>query len=242
MKASMITALATCVIGLGMMGGVNAKTNSSGKPSVAVAEFKNTSSAGWWNGSIGWELSGMLSNELAATGKFSVLERDKLEKVMEEQNLMASGRAKAGKAAQMGKIVGAQYLVTGTVTAYEESTKSGRSGMSFGGLSLKNNSAEAYIAIDIRVIDTTTGEISHVRTIEGTSKSGGSGVGLSKFGFSGDTESEKKSPAGRAVRGAVVRVSEYLDCVMVRKDGCESQFQAQDDRRRKKTSDSISID
>jgi hypothetical protein len=34
---------------------------------VAVAEFKNESGAGWWRGGVGWELSGMLSNELVAT-------------------------------------------------------------------------------------------------------------------------------------------------------------------------------
>ena len=38
----------------------------------------------------GWELSGMLTNELAATGSFSMVERSKLEHVLDEQNLAAS--------------------------------------------------------------------------------------------------------------------------------------------------------
>ena len=42
-----------------------------GKPSVAVIEFNNETSAGWWSGGVGWELAGMVSNELAATGSFT---------------------------------------------------------------------------------------------------------------------------------------------------------------------------
>jgi curli biogenesis system outer membrane secretion channel CsgG len=213
-----------------------------GKPVIAVAEFKNETSAGWWNSSIGWELSSLLSNELAATDGFRVVERQKLQSVMEEQNLMASGRAKLSNAAQMGKLFGADYLVMGTVTSYEEQTKNSGGGMSFGGISLGSKGSEAYVAIDVRVVNSSTGEIAFTRTIEGTSKSGGSSMGISKFGFSGDAKSENNKPAGKAIRAAVVLVSDYLDCVMVRKDGCEAAFQQQDQRRRKKTSSALSID
>ena len=43
------------------------------KPSIGVAEFRNESGAGWWRGGVGWELSGMLANELAATRKYQVM-------------------------------------------------------------------------------------------------------------------------------------------------------------------------
>ncbi|MGH8173760.1 MAG: CsgG/HfaB family protein, partial [Rhodanobacteraceae bacterium] len=77
---------------------------AGGKPSVGVAEFKNESAAGWWSGGVGWELSGMLSNELSSSGDFRVVERAKLEKVLEEQNLAASGRVKSGTGAKMGQV------------------------------------------------------------------------------------------------------------------------------------------
>lgn len=79
------------------------------KPSIGVTEFKNESGAAWWRGGVGWELAGMLSNELAATGKFRIAERSKLESVLEEQNLAASGRVKAGTGARLGQVTGAQY-------------------------------------------------------------------------------------------------------------------------------------
>jgi curli biogenesis system outer membrane secretion channel CsgG len=54
------------------------------KPTVAVIEFSNESGAGWWRGGVGRELAGMLSNELGATRSFRVLERAKLDAVLDE--------------------------------------------------------------------------------------------------------------------------------------------------------------
>ena len=79
------------------------KSLKEGKPVIAVAEFKNETSAGWWSGGVGYDLASLLGNELANTGSFRVVERQKLEQVLEEQNLMASGRAKLSEAAQIGK-------------------------------------------------------------------------------------------------------------------------------------------
>ena len=70
-----------------------------GKPVVAVAEFKNETNAGWWSGGVGWELSGMLSNELMSTGSFKVVERTQIESVLAEQNMAASGRITPGAGA-----------------------------------------------------------------------------------------------------------------------------------------------
>ncbi|MEO6172264.1 MAG: CsgG/HfaB family protein [Arenimonas sp.] len=217
-------------------------TSGSQKPVIAVAEFKNETNAGWWSASVGKDLAGLLSNELAATNEFRVVERQKMDAIIQEQNMMASGRAKLSNAAQLGKLFGAQYLVMGTVTSYEEQAKSSGSGLSFGGISVGGKSAQAYVAVDIRVVDTTTVEIAFVRTIEGNSKSSGSNVGFSKFGASGGFQNEDNKPAGKAVRAAIVLVSDYLECVMVLKDGCESGFEQQDKRRRKKTADTLNLD
>jgi len=212
------------------------------RPVVAVAEFKNESTAGWWHGGVGRDLAGLLSNELASTGDFSVVERSKLEAVLEEQNLMASGRAELSDAAKLGKLTGAKYLVMGTVSSYEEDTKKDGGGLSFGGISVGGKSASAYVAIDIRVVDTTTGRLEFVRTIEGASKSKGSRLGVSKWGVGGDFASEENTPAGKAVRSAVVMVADYLDCVMVKQDGCKAKFDAAEQRRREKTAGTLDID
>ena len=54
---------------------------ASSKPTIGVADFRNDSAAAWWYGGAGSDLSSMLTNELATTEKFRVVERSKLEHV-----------------------------------------------------------------------------------------------------------------------------------------------------------------
>src|SRR5450755_134986 len=118
----------------------------------------------------------MLSNELSSSGDFHVVERQKMQNVLEEQNLAASGRVASGTGAKIGKLTGAQYLITGTVTAYQENTSSTGGGLSFKGIGLGGKSSEAYLAVDLRVINTETGDVDFSRTVEGRSKGGGVGA------------------------------------------------------------------
>ena len=215
---------------------------AAGKPAIGVAEFKNESAAGWWRGGVGWELSGMLSNELSSTGSFRVVERAKLEKVLEEQNLAASGRVRSGTGAKMGQVTGADYLVMGTVTSYEENTANTGGGLSFRGISLGGKKSEAYIAVDVRVVNATTGEVDFSRTIEGRSSGGGVSVGLYRGGFGGNLAHEENTPAGKAIRAALVEITDYLDCVMVKRDGCEAEFGAKEKKRRDSDRKAIKLD
>jgi curli biogenesis system outer membrane secretion channel CsgG len=237
MKRVLVGAIA--LMGVVFAGNVSA---AGPKPVVAVAEFLNESGAAWWSGGVGWELSGMLSNELAATGDFKVVERTKLQTVLEEQNLAASGRVAPGTGARIGKLTGADYLIAGTVTAYEEGSQSTGGGIGFKGISLGGNSSKAYLAVDLRVINATTGEIDFVRTIEGTAKSGGMSVGISRGGFGGALSQQKNTPAGKAIRAALVEITDYLGCVMVAKNGCEAEYDAKESRRREKTRESLDLD
>ncbi|MBD8525334.1 CsgG/HfaB family protein [Pseudomarimonas arenosa] len=231
------------VLGLSLVFGlVPALAAAADGPVLGVIEFKNESGAGWWRGGVGWELASMLSNELAATNAFRVVERSKLEAVLSEQNLAASGRVSGGTGAQIGKLTGAQYLVAGTVTAYEENTKGTGGGISFGGVSLGGKSSEAYLAVDIRVINATTGEIDFVRTIEGRSKGGGMSIGLSRGGFGGSLSQEKKTPAGKAIRAALVEITDYLECAMVKQNSCMNDYDAKEAKRRDSSRGALKLD
>ncbi|HOX71600.1 CsgG/HfaB family protein [Dokdonella sp.] len=213
-----------------------------GKPAVGVAEFKNESGAAWWRGGVGWELSGMLSNELSSTGSFRVVERSKLENVLEEQNLAASGRVRSGTGASIGKLTGADYLVMGTVTSYEENTASTGGGISFKGISLGGKKSEAYIAVDVRVVNATTGEVDFSRTVEGRTSGGGVSVGVFRGGFGGSLSQEKNTPAGKAIRAVLVEVTDYLSCVMVERNGCEADYAAKERKRRDSNKKGVKLD
>ncbi len=212
------------------------------KPVMGVDEFRNDTTASWWRRGVGSVLSGILTNELGSGGKFKMVERKKLSSVLKEQDLGASGRIRKGTAAKVGKLTGAKYLVMATVSAYEEGTSKRGGGFSFKGISIGGKKSKAYIAIDLRVVNTTTGEVDFFRTIEATAKSGGLALGLSRGGFSGALGGEEKTPHGKAIRACIIEIAEYLECVMVDKDSCIDEYKAKEKKRRKKTKGAISLE
>ena len=212
------------------------------KPVLAVNDFKNETSAGWWYGGAGRDLADMLTNELAGTGKFKMVEREKLSAVLDEQDLADSGRVAKKTGAKIGKLTGAQYIVTGALSAFETDVKGTDGGVSFRGISLGGKKEDAYLAIDLRVIDTTTGEIEFTRTVEARASSGGMRVGVYRGGFGGNLGKYEKTPTGKAIRAVMMEISEYLSCAMVDQGDCMSEYQAKEGARREKTKKAIKLD
>ncbi|HEX2833791.1 MAG TPA: CsgG/HfaB family protein [Thermoanaerobaculia bacterium] len=216
--------------------------SAAGKPVMAVSEFRNDTSAAWWYGGVGSDLAGMLTNELAGTGNFKMVERDKLDAVLDEQDLADSGRVSKKTGAKIGKLTGAQYLVVATLTAFESDVKGTGGGLSFRGISVGGKKEDAYMAVDLRVIDTTTGEIEFTRTIEARASSGGLAVGVYRGGFGGNLSKYEKTPTGKAIRAVIMEISEYLSCAMVEKGDCMAEYQAKESSRREKTKKAIKLD
>ena len=215
---------------------------ASSKPTIGVADFRNDSAAAWWYGGAGSDLSSMLTNELATTEKFRVVERSKLEHVLNEQDLAASGRVAKGTAAKVGKLTGAQYLVLGTVSSYQENTSGGGGGLNFHGFSVGGHKQDAYMAVDLRVVDTTTGDVMFTRTVEARSSSYGMHGSGYVGGMSGGLGKYEKTPAGKAIRACLMEITDYLGCVMVDKDSCVEDYKAKESKRRENTKKSIKIE
>lgn len=174
---SVLCALAAlCVIG----GAPLAAQNN--RPTIAVLSFDYGSIQHWWSGNedIGAGISDLLIDELVNDGGFRVIERKRLDAIMAEQNLAQSDRSdpSAKTMTQIGKLLGARYLVTGSITKFgtENSNKSiggGGWGSKFGVGNVGTSKGKANVAIATRIIDTTTGEIIASAKGEGTSKRSG---------------------------------------------------------------------
>ncbi len=216
------------------------------KPRLGVLRFTNTvaGTSFWrWNNTVATELQDMLTSELFSTKAFSVLERKEIGAVLSEQDLSASGRVSNATLVKMKRIKGAKYLIAGTVTAFEMSQASGGK-VRIKGLSLGGKKSKAYIAVDVKVIDSETGEIVDARTIEANAKGSAVGAGLSlrNFGVSGDKA--KKTPVGKAIRACIIYISEYLKCSLgkVKYPGCMKKWDKMEAKRRDKTMGSIDLD
>lgn len=213
------------------------------KPVLGVAEFHNSArGVAWWYGGVGWDLSDMLANELVATGAFTVVERSKLEHVLREQDLNDYGRIAPGTGAEIGKLTGAQYLVLGTVSSFEHNVKGTGGGIGFRGVRVGGKKDEAYMAVDLRVVNTTSGEIEFVRSIEARAGGKGVSVGLYKGGFGGNLAHENNTPVGKAIRACLIEITDYLECAMVTKGSCMDEYDAKERSRRDKTKSSIKLD
>lgn len=198
------------------------------KPVLGVLKFQDETGGMFLSGGVGRSLTQMLGNELSAKGEFTVVERQKLRAVLEEQNLSASGRVSKESSVAIGKLTGAEYLVTGTVTAFEDNKQTRyKSGFLGIGGRVETVSSGGYLAIDLRVIDTATGEIAYARSIEGRTEA----TSVRADVGNASVQSMDDGPGARAVRAAVIEIVDYLGCAMVRRDACLQEFAAKEARR-----------
>ena len=157
---------------------------------VAVLDFDfastGTTTAGWgyW-GDIGPAkgVSDLLTNKLVEGGSYSVIERSKVAAVLAEQNLGQDGRIDPATAAQVGRILGVDAVIVGSITRFN--LQEGGSGGSVLGIGGNSRRHSAEVQITARLVNTTTAEI--LATAQGTAetKQGGGGFsvgGLVNFG------------------------------------------------------------
>jgi curli biogenesis system outer membrane secretion channel CsgG len=215
------------------------------KPQIGVIRFSNSTHAGWWHGvATGENLQDMLIAELASTKKFTVVERKELNAVISEQKLGASGLVRKETAPDIGKLTGAKYLIAGTVSAFEENTTGKNAGISVMGVSVGGSKGKAYMAVDLKVIDTTSGEIIDVRTVEATSDSSSMRLGLNLGFLSSNLGEKEKTPTGKAIRACIIEACQYLECSLLEgKDAsCMKDYDKKESKRKQKTKDSINLE
>jgi TolB-like protein len=85
------------------------------KPVVAVLSFDNNSIGkdhADYDG-VGKGLQDFLTNDLVTNNTFTVVDRDRIQQVLKEQDLAKQGSIDPQTAVRIGKILGAQYMITG---------------------------------------------------------------------------------------------------------------------------------
>jgi curli biogenesis system outer membrane secretion channel CsgG len=185
------------------------------RPVLAVLKFQDETGAMPFQGGIGRVVTNMLAT------------------VLEEQDLAESGLLKPGERAKIGQLTGAQYLVMGTITAFQPDTETKVSGGMFRRARVEQTHHGSYLALDLRVVDASTGEVSYARTIEGHTSGRETTIDLAQRD-AGMQMIENEADA-QAVRGAVLEIIDYLECVMVRRDACIAAFEAKETERRDTT-------
>ena len=204
-----------------------------GRSRVAVLPVDNTSSAssfqivGPEGESVTWEtdhanlvpvngIEAIVTDVMNRTGRFRLLERQALDSVLQEQDLVTSERVSRPSGAKTGNVLGARFLVQVVVTDYEANVSSKKGG-GLGGLvsnrlpavlgAVGMKSGEGRVGMNFRLVDAETSEVVYTQQIESIIRErsltfGGLVIG-GGGGLGGFFSSYSKTPIGQAVIAGV---------------------------------------
>jgi curli biogenesis system outer membrane secretion channel CsgG len=133
---------------------------------------------------IGKGIADLIVEKLVQSGQYSVIERKALDKIMAEQNFSNSDRADPTSAAKLGRILGVDAIIMGSITQFGRDDKStGVGGGAFSRVSgrfglggVKRTESKAVVGISARMVNTDTAEI--LATARGLGESKRSGTNL----------------------------------------------------------------
>jgi curli biogenesis system outer membrane secretion channel CsgG len=200
------------------------------KKRVAVFDFDygtvmTSSSALFGNNvDVGKGIADLIVKYLVTDGTYSVVDRKAMDKILAEQNFSNSERANPASAAKLGKLLGVDAIIVGSITQFGNDTKNtnvggyggGWGGFGIGGVGHKKT--KAIVAVDARLVNIDTAEIEGVASGKGESSRestsllggggswGGFGGGNVDFGSS----DFQQTILGEAVNSAVKQLSGEL--------------------------------
>jgi curli biogenesis system outer membrane secretion channel CsgG len=141
------------------------------RPRIAVLDFDygtvQTASAALFgtNVDVGKGIVDLLVTGLVKDGTYSIIERKALDKILAEQNFSNSDRADPSSAAKIGKLLGVDAIIEGSITEFGNETKKtnlgggGGNWHGFGVGGFGHSNSKANVAITARIINIDTGEI-----------------------------------------------------------------------------------
>ncbi|MGH9378271.1 MAG: CsgG/HfaB family protein [Terriglobia bacterium] len=178
------------------------------------------------NQDVGKGISDLLVNQLVKSGNYIVVERSAIDKVLGEQNFSNSYRADPTTAAKIGRLLGADAIILGSITQFGRDDKTqSLGGGAFGGITRKyglggiqRRKAKAEVGLSARIVGVDTGQILAVAEGQGESTrsgesllgaGGGDGSGAGA-GYSMGSSNFANTILGEAVHEAVNNLAQQL--------------------------------
>ena len=127
------------------------------------------------NVDVGKGISDLLVRHLVQDGTYSVIERQAMDKILAEQNFSNSDRANPNSAAKIGKLLGVDAIIVGSITQFGNDNKNTNVGGGGGGWvriglgGFTHTKSKAVVVVDARIVDIDTAEILGVADGKGES-------------------------------------------------------------------------
>jgi curli biogenesis system outer membrane secretion channel CsgG len=128
---------------------------------VAVSEFQ---------GECGAELTDRLTELVARSGKFEVLDRFNLERVLTEQDFNFSGRVDGRSAVRLGKILGPAALIFGRVSRCRSEANNQLYRKDFRGNIIYMARTRANVTASVQLVELATSRVLSAQTFDGASE------------------------------------------------------------------------
>ncbi len=183
------------------------------KRTVSVGKFDAVGSftAKYGNWDIGGGLAAMMTTALLESERFIVLERAQLQQILAEQELKGNKLTAQSTGPALGKLTGVQFFIYGAVTEFGTDDSGGglSIGVSGGGIgsllsgALSHQSSSGTVAMDIRLVDSTTGQVIQTHKVSEEIESSGFDLSLGYKGVNFGGNEFQKTPLGEAVRAAI---------------------------------------
>jgi curli biogenesis system outer membrane secretion channel CsgG len=142
------------------------------KKRIAVFDFDNAAVQGGIKlpfvemnaPNLGKAAADLLITKLVQDGNVSLIERNAIDKLLAEQNLTNSDRTDPVTAAKLGRVLGVDAIILGTITHYDYTDKTTGGGGprfgGFGGSSMKTkHNINAKVQISTRLVSPDTAEV-----------------------------------------------------------------------------------
>lgn len=192
------------------------------KAVIAVDNFRNDSchAREWWRVPTGADISVSLINQLIKSGKFDIIKNDITSDHIMAKDLDIDGRILKNSALRVGQLTGAEYLVMFQVNGFEDKIAIDQQpAFSFGGGGGETEGTKT-LSVEISIVNASTGETEFTNIITGTSSGDKNAARDFRGEFSGALYRIDDTNLGKALRASVVKIQEYLECVMVDRDSC----------------------
>lgn len=167
------------------------------KHKIAIYEIEDKTGQYNENGSpiVSQGATEMLITALIRSRQFEVLDRADFSNFMTEQNLVSNDRVAEGEGPSIGALTGAEYVISGAVTEYQIDKNTGGLGLRIAGKGGQTEYAVASCAIDLRITDTSSGEVVWAKSLK--KEIVGEKIGFEVFSFMGNNIVEFESGRGR---------------------------------------------
>jgi len=179
------------------------------KKLIAVMDFENKAGVAS-KFRIGSGMAEMLTTALINSDRFIVVERRAIQDVLAEQDFGASSRTAQEAAARFGKILNAQILVRGAVTEFSQTSTGGGQAFRYQGFSLGMSGRKAHVAVNIRLYDSTTGQVLDSQRCEGSAGSSGLSFAYSESDWAVGTSTFQATPLGEATQAAINKAIYFI--------------------------------